>query len=408
MLEILILVFLIGVSAFFSGIEIALVSISMIKVKSLVKEKKRGSEALYRIKQNPHRMLITILTGNTVANVASASLATVIFTDLFGSSVVGITTGVMTFVILVFGAITPKTFAAQNVERVSLLVARPVELLSYIMSPIVTFFESISQRTSKLLGSKEEKQLSGEELKMMVTMGVREGILNREAAEMIRNLLEFEGTKVTDIMTPKADIEMIDSEAKLKDIIDFVVKMSYSRYPAYSGDGNKIVGVLDVDDVLKYVKNKKMDVKVKDIARQAYFVPESKEIDDLLSEFESKDVPLALIVDEYGNVSGLVTIEDILEEIVGDIFNKSGRESVHIKKVSDRLIRVDAKASIEEINRVLHLGLRGKQFNTIAGFIEHKLQRIPEGGEVIRLKKVTIEVDKVTPQGVKSVKIIRS
>lgn len=406
-IQIMALLFLVGLSAFFSGVEIAVISVSMIKVKSLVKQGKRGSDSLYRLKQSPHRLIITILIGNTLANVAAASLATVVFIGLFGSSGLGIATGVMAFLILVFGEITPKTFASQNAEHISLLVARPIELLSYVLSPVVGLFEATSRITSRLLGSTEQTQLSEEELEIMVTMGVKEGILNREAAEMMRNLLEFEGTGVTQIMTPKTDMKSIDSAAKLKDVIDFVVKMPYSRYPVYEGTGDKIVGVLDVDDVLRHVRDDKVNVKVKGIARKAYFVPESKKIDDLLSEFEGRDVPMAIVVDEYGDVSGLVTIEDVLEEIVGDIFDKSRRESVHIKRVSDRLIRVDAKVSIEEINEVLHLGLEEGHFNTLAGFIEHRLQRIPDEGEKIKLEKITIEVDRVTPQGIKSVKMIR-
>jgi CBS domain containing-hemolysin-like protein len=261
---------------------------------------------------------------------------------------------------------------------------------------------------SRLLGSKEEKQLTEEELRAIVTMGKEEGILSRESAEMMHNVLEFKGTKVTEIMTQKADIEMIDAESKLNEVIDFVVKTPYSRYPVYLGDKNKIVGILDVDDVLKYTKNKRLGVKVKNIVRPVFFVPESKEIDDLLTEFEDKEIPLAIVVNEYGYVSGLVTVEDILEEIVGDIFDKSKRTSLYIKKVSDNLIRVDAKASVEEINKVLHLGLKEKEFNTIAGFIEHRLQRIPKKGEKIRLKNITIEVDRVTKQKIKSVKIIKS
>jgi CBS domain containing-hemolysin-like protein len=406
--QIIILLILILFSALFSGIETALMSLNMIKVKSLVKQKKKGAETLHRIKQNPHKLIITILIGNNVVNIGAASLATVIFTNLAGSSGVGIATGVMTFLILVFGEITPKTFASQNAERVSLLVARPIEFLSYILSPLVKIFEIISRVMTKLLGSKKEKEISEEELKTIVTMGREEGILTKEAAEMMHNVLEFRGTKVTEVMTPKASVEMIDGNSKLKDIIDFVVKTPYSRYPIYSENEDKIIGILDVDDVLKYAKNKKLNVKVKDIDRPVFFVPESKEIDDLLSEFESKNIPLAVVVDEYGKVSGLVTVEDILEEIVGDIFDKSKRESIYIKKIGDKLIRADARASVEEINKILHLGLKEMNFNTIAGFVESRLQRVPKKGEKIKLKNITIEVDEVTKQGIKSVKIIKS
>jgi len=405
--QVIILAVLIIFSAFFSGIETALMSLNMVKVNSLVKQKKKGSETLHRLKQSPHKLIITILIGNNLVNIGAASLATVVFTDLFGSAGVGIATGVMTFLILVFGEITPKTFATQNAERISLFIARPIELLSYLLSPLVKVFELISRGMSKLLGSKKEEQLSEEELKSIVTMGKEEGILSKEVAGMMHNVLEFEGTKATEIMTPKVNIEMVDGKVQLKEIIDFVVKSPYSRYPVYSENKDKIIGILDVDDVLKYAKSRKLEVKVKNIIRPILFIPESKEIDDLLAEFEGKNIPLAIVVDEYGNVSGLVTIEDILEEIVGNIFDKSERGSVYIKKVNDKLIRVDAKASLEEINKILHLGLKEKHFNTIAGFIEHRLQRIPKEQEKIELKNVTIEVDKVTKQGIKSVKIIR-
>jgi len=348
------------------------------------------------------------MIGNNLANVGAAAIATVLFTDIFGSSGVGIATGIMTFFILVFGEITPKTYCAQNAERISLIMARPIELLSKILIPVVKVLEYITKGITRLLGTKKEKELSEEELRTMVTMGREEGILTREAANMMKNVLEFEGTKVTEIMVPKANINMVDANKNLRDVVDYVVKTPFSRYPAYSESTDKIIGILDVDDVLAYVKNNKLNVKVKNLLRKAFFVPETKEIDDLLTEFEGKDIPLAIIVDEYGNVSGLVAVEDILEEIVGDIFDKSKRESIHIKKVSDKLIRVDAKASIEEINKILHLGLKEKHFNTVAGFIEHKLGRIPKKGEKLNLKKVTIEVDDVTKQEIKSVKILRT
>lgn len=406
--QIITLIVLLFLSGVFSGVETALMSLNTVKVKALVRQRKRGAEVLYRLKQNPHKLIITILIGNNVVNIGAAALATVAFTNIFGSSGVGIATGVMTFLILVFGEITPKTFAAQNAERISLIVARPVELLSMALSPVIKFFELISRMMSKLLGSKEEEQVSEEELRAIVTMGKEEGILSREAARIMHNVLKFEGTKVTEIMTPKVSIEMVDGGARLEDVFDFVVKSPYSRYPVYIDNRDNVIGILDVDDVLKYVKNRRLTTKVKIIARPVYFVPESKEIDDLLSEFEGREIPVAVVVDEYSDVSGLVTVEDILEEIVGDIFDKSRRESVHINKVSDKLIRVDAKATVEEINKALHLGLKEEHFDTMAGFIEGRLQRIPKRGEKIRLKNVTIEVDKVTKQGIKSVKIIKS
>jgi len=406
--QIIILVVLLVFSALFSGIETALMSINMIKAKALLQQEKKGSIALNRIKNKPHKLIITILIGNNLVNIGAASLATVIFTDAFGSAGVGIATGVMTFLILIFGEITPKTYATQNAERISLMVARPIEVLSFILAPFVKVFALISKGMSKLLGSKKEDNLSEEELKTIVTMGAEEGILDKEAAQMMHNVLEFKETKVAEIMTPDIDVEMISGDKTLKEVIDFIVKSPYSRYPVYKSNKDKIIGVLDVDDILGHVKNDEFDIKIKDLVKDAFFVPESKEVDDLLFEFENKQVPMAIVVDEYGHVAGIVTVEDILEEIVGNIFDKSKDDNVYIDRIDAKEAKVDTKISIEEINKALHLGIKEGGFNTLAGFIEHKLQRIPKKGEKIRLKKITLIIEEADDQRVKSVKVIRS
>ena len=252
--QIITLVVLIIFSAFFSGVETALASINNIKANTLLKQKKRGSEALYRLKQDPHKIIITILIMNNVINIGAASLATVAFTELLGSSGVGIATGVMTFLVLVFGEITPKTLAVQNAEAISLVVARPIELLSKLLTPLVWFFGVISKFMLKILGSKDAPGLSEEEVKTIVTMGAEQGVLNKEAANIMQNVLEFESTKVNEVMTPKNDMSMIDADKKLKDVFEFIVKTPYSRYPIYSKRKDNIIGVIDVDDFLREVK----------------------------------------------------------------------------------------------------------------------------------------------------------
>ena len=404
--QIIILIVLLIFSGIFSGIETALMSISKIKVKSLLKQKKKGAETLYRIKQNPHKLIITLLIGNNVVNISSASLATVIFTDIFGSNGIGIATGIMTFLILIFGEIVPKTIATQNAEKISLLIAKPVEILSMMIYPLVKFFEIISRFIISFFGIKKEKLLSEEELKTIVTIGLEEGILNREAAK-IHNVLKFKKTRVEEIMTLKLDIQMINGQKKLKDIMDLIVKTRFSKYPVYSKNKENIIGILDVEDVLENIKNKKLNILVKTLIKKPFFVPEFKKADSLLVDLEKKEIPLAIVVDEYGSILGLVTMEDVLEEIVGDIFDKSRRDSIYIKKINNKLIQVNSRASIEQINKILHLGIKEEHFNTLAGFIEHKLQRIPIKGEKIHLKEVTILIDKVTNKKINSVRIIK-
>jgi putative hemolysin len=404
--QIIILVVLLILSGFFSGVETALMSISNVKVKSLVKQRRRGSLALEKIKANPHKLIITILIGNNVVNIAAASLSTLIFTEFFGSAAIGISTGVMTFLILVFGEITPKTYASQNSEYVSLKVAKIILWLSVILTPVIYIFEKISKLMSKILGSKGEQKLTEEELETIVTMGRKEGILEKEAAEMMHNVLKFGQTTADEIMTPRVNMVLINGENKLNDVLDLIIKTPYSRYPVYLGNRDKIEGIIDIDDVLKQVKNKKLNVKIKTFLRPILFIPETKEIDDLLTEFEGKDVPMAIVVDEYGDVQGLVTVEDILEEIVGDIFDKSKIKSLKFSP-QQKKICLDATTSIDDINRSLKLGLRGEKFNTIAGYVVETLGRVPRVGEKIRLKNATIEVTQATKQTVKRVKIIK-
>lgn len=404
--QIIIFIVLIILSAFFSGIETALMSLNPVKVRSLVKQNKKGSAVLYRLKQKPHKLIITILVGNNLVNIGTAALATAFFINLLGSTGIGIATGVVTFVILVFGEIIPKTFASQNAEKISLAVARPVEILSIVLSPLVWFFEKISKIMLKVLGSKKEEVLSRTELETIVSLGRKEGILEKDAAEIIHNVLRFEGTTVRQIMTPKIEMLTVDGNKKLSEVLDYIVKTPHSRYPVMINE-NEIIGVLDIDDVLKQVRDKKLSKKIKSLIRPIIFVPETKEIDDLLTEFEGKEVPMAIVVDEYGDIEGIVTVEDILEEIVGNIFDKSKTKNIYLKKLNEKEMMVDAKIPVDRLNESLNLGIKGEQYNTLAGYIEHKLQRIPRKGEKLKLKNVTIEVQEVTRQGIKKVKITR-
>ncbi len=405
---IIFLILLIILSGIFSGMETAMLSITMIKAHSLERRKIKGADALLRLKQEPHKLIITILLMNNLVNISAATLATVIFTDLFGSSGVGIATGIMTFVILVFGEICPKSIAAHNPENIALKVAKPLEIFIYAIYPIVKFFEFIAKTATKFFGGKKSAHISEDEIRTIVVMGEKEGILSKDVADMMNNVLEFEERTVTDIMTPFEYVEMLDGNKKLKQILNFIIKSRYSKFPIYSSTNNNIIGLLHIDDVLKYLKNKKVEIKIKFLIKKIPFVPESKRVEDLLNEFEGKDIPAAMVVDEYGAILGLVTLEDILEEIVGDIFDKSRTNSVYVKRLNKKQALIDPKISINDVNKIFSLNLKKENFNTLAGFIEHRLKRIPIKGEKIRLKNnVMIEVVSVTKKGIKSVKLIK-
>ncbi|MBT7706443.1 HlyC/CorC family transporter [archaeon] len=405
--QIILLITFLLLSGFFSGIETAFMSISRIKVKSLLNQKRKGAKTLAKLKENHHKLIITILIGNNVVNIAAASLATVIFSQIFSSSVIGISTGIMTVLILIFGEITPKTIAASRAEKISLATAPLIYWLSVMLSPLVWLFEKFSRGINRILGVQGEEKLSEEELETVVTMGRKEGILEKEAAEMMHNVIKFGETTAREVMTPSVTMVMIDGNKKINDVIDFIVKTPYSRYPVYSGDENNIVGILDIDDVLKQVKLKKLSTPVKKIVRPVSFIPETKEIDDLLTELEGKEVPMAMVVDEYGEIEGLITVEDILEEIVGDIFDKSKTKGLNLDKTKNSIM-VDARTSIDEINKALELGIDGQHFTTIGGYMTEKMGRIPRVGEKMKLRKVTLEVRRATVREIKRIKISKN
>ena len=406
--EVIILLALIILSACFSGMETALMAVSKVKVNSLVEQKRKGAHALQRIKDKTSKLIITILIGNNLVNIGAASFATVVFTDLLGSKGLGIAMGSMTFLILVFGEIIPKTFSAKNSVRVSLIVAGPIEILMKLLSPFVWFFERITILVTKLSQSKEEQIVSEEELKSFLILGRKEGILEKDEAEMMHNILDFKDTKVVEVMTHEDEVEMIEGNKTIQEVLEFIVKSPFSRYPVYLKERDNVVGVIDVDDVLKAIHDKKTSRKVRSLAKGVLFVPESKDVDDLLSDLDKRNEKIALVVNEYEDVIGLVSIEDILEEIVGDVFDKSRRRSSYLKKIGDNTYRTKAKIPLEELNKILGTKINSETSNTLGGFIQDRLERIPKNGEKIKYRKLTFVVEKVSNKGIELVKIFKN
>lgn len=406
-LQIAVLAILLCLSAFFSGIETALMSVSSIKVKTLVKQKKRGADALQRIKSNPERLLVTILVGNNVVNISAAAIATSVATSMFGDVGVGIATGIMTLLVLMFGEITPKSYSTHHSEKVALRVARTVEIISKILFPIVRSFEAFSNLMMRIFGKKGSEKLTEDELKTIVTIGAEQGIIKREIAGMMNSLIKFEKTHVGEVMTHRDEMIMIDGSRTIGEVIDFVVKTPYSRYPVYLDNEDNVVGIVDVDEMLAKLKSGKTGTKISKISRKPYFVPATKEIANLLYDFEARGTVIAVVVDEFGHVKGLVTVDDVMEEIVGDIFDKSKKPSIYIKRISPSELLVDARVTVEMLDDYMDLGLPERDFDTIAGLIQKRTGEIPKKGEIIHLKKVKIIIEDSDEKTIKKVRIVK-
>lgn len=324
--QIIILFILVALSAFFSASETALMSINIIRVKSLLKKGISGSQTLYKLKKDPHKLIVTILIGNNIVNISASAIATSLFITAFGSKSVAIAAGVMTLIILTFGEILPKTFAVQHAERISLLASRPIHFLSILFYPLIKMYSFLSRLVSKCIRPKKEKKISEDELKIILTLSRKEGVLSSGAAKIMHKVLDFEDTPVTKVMTPKEKMKTINGDIKINKAIDIISRCGHSRYPVYFEDKDNIIGVVDVDDVLKAIKEKKSNELIKNIIRPIEFVSPTKEIGEIFYDFEDKSVLMAIVVDRSGEVIGLLTIEDILEEIVGNIFDKSNKK----------------------------------------------------------------------------------
>jgi len=324
---------LLFLSAFFSSSETALVSMSRLRVRHLVKQGKSGAKTLKKLKDDPKRLLITILICNNLVNVSASVLATIIAMDLFKNNAVSYAIGIMTFLILVFGEITPKTFATYHNRKFSLFVARPIYFLSIILYPLVIVFDGIALFFMKLFGMPKKKKplVTEAEIKTIVELGEDVGAIKKIEEALIKNVFRFDDVEVEDIMTPKNKIFSLDAEKKLKDVIPTLLKKHHTRVPVYRKDPENIMGVVYKSDILDYYVKKKTDLPLRKIMKHAFFISGTSKIDALLKKFLAKHVHIAIVLNENHKLVGIVTLEDVLEELVGEIVDEKEAEKLKVK-----------------------------------------------------------------------------
>jgi len=414
-------VILLVLSAFSSASETALASVSHIRVKRMLEEKTKGAETLNNLLAHPSRFLAAILILNNLVNIAAASLATVLAVRyfeylglrLYAGYITGISTGIVTFLVLVYGEITPKTYAAQNAEKVSLLVARPVSFLVTILFPVARVFIAIANFFTKLLGGKTMREgpfLTEEEMKTMVTVGEEEGVIEEEEKEMIHSIFEFGDTIVKEVMVPRMDMVCVENTASAEDVLGIITKEGFSRIPVYEESIDNIIGIVYAKDLLMVDKSgkEKMTISVKTLMRPAYYIPETKKVNELLRELQKKRQHMAIVVDEYGGTAGLVTIEDLLEEIVGEIFDEYDLEEVLIEEVDENNVRVDARVNLDKINEFLEMALPEEyEFETIGGFVYSLVGKIPMAGEKIEYDNLIFTVEKLVGRRISKILITK-
>lgn len=405
--KIIILVILIVLSAFFSGVEIALFSLSRLRVKHLVKKKVRGARMVERLKAKPERLLVTILIGNNVVNIGASALATSIVFQFTKSYAVGITTGIMTLIILIFGEITPKTLAARYNERIALTVAKPLHILQTLLFPVMIVFEALTNLLTNISGQKKRPLVTQEEIETFVSVAEKAGQIKDVERRMIHRIFKLDDLEAKDVMTPRHKIVSLSADSKVRDVAEVFHSKGYSRLPVYKGNLDHIKGFLHVVDVQRWVLQKN-DQPVSDIMRPILFVPESKKLDSLLRFFQRKKQHVAVVVNQFGTNTGLVTLEDVLEEIVGEIMDETEKIEPVIQKLSERSYLVQGRADVDEINEKCKLNLpEDKAPYTISSYILDKIGRIPREGDIIKLPKLEIKVKEMEGNSINTVIITR-
>ena len=410
-IEISILGVLIGLSGFFSGLEVALVGVTKSKVVQLFNEGKKGSKALHKLKTNPSWMMSSVNLGNNLVNVGASALATSVAMRLFGNDGLGIAVGIMTFLILVFGEITPKTYCNANSTKIALRYAPVLLGFSYVFYPVVKFFEVITKGVVKMTGSSyAPPPITEEDIKGVIDQGLEEKALEKEEMELVHGALKFDDTVIRSVMTPRVKMFSLNSKMILFEALPQINQRGHSRIPIFGENADDIVGFIHVRDVLKELEKDNKRVTLEEIARKPVFASQEKMISSLLKEMKGRKTHMAIVIDEHGGVEGLVTLEDLLEEIVGEIEDETDlTRGTGYEKIDQDTIITNGDIEIDIINEIFKTKIPdGDDYASLNGLLHEKLQDIPQEGDKVEIQELRIVVEEVSkniPQKIRIEKI---
>lgn len=399
-IQLVCLVLLLGLSAFFSSAETAMTTVNHIRIKSLAEQGDRRAVKLLKILDNKPKMLSAVLVGNNLVNISASSLTTTLVISLFGNTAVGIATGVLTLLVLIFGEITPKTLASVHAEPLALAYASIITLLMTILTPVIFLVNKLSFALMKLLGvdpNAKATPMTEHELRTLVEVGHEEGAIESEEHQMINNVFDFGDSKAMDIMVPRIDITYVQVDSSYNEVVDIFKTTRFTRLPVIEDSTDNIIGILNMKELL--IIDSKDEFSIRSIMKEPFFTFEHKSTSSLLDEMREKSINFAIVLDEYGATAGLITLEDILEEIVGDINDEySGRDEVEIVElISGREYMLSGSLKLDDMNEALELNLVSEDYDSLGGYIiEHLEDQIPEIGEYITTdENVRLEVTEV-------------
>ncbi|WP_336336324.1 hemolysin family protein [Haloarcula brevis] len=407
------IVLLIVLSAFFSSSEIAMFSLPAHRTEALVEDGVPGARTLKRLKADPHRLLVTILVGNNLVNIAMSSIATgLLAMYLSQGQAVAVATFGITAIVLLFGESAPKSYAVENTESWALRISRPLKFAEKVLLPLILLFDYLTRVVNKITGGRsaiETSYVTREEIQDIIETGEREGVLDEDEREMLQRTLRFNDTIAKEVMTPRLDMTAVAKEASVEEALETCIQSGHARIPVYEGSLDNVIGVIHIRDLvrdLNYGEALARDMELEDLIEPTLHVPESKNVDDLLTEMRAERLHMVIVIDEFGTTEGLVTMEDLTEEIVGEILE--GEEEEPIEYVDDDTVTVKGEVNIEEVNEALDLDLpEGEEFETIAGFIFNRAGRLVEEGETITYDGVEIRVEQVENTRIMKARVVR-
>ncbi len=405
--QIIALVFLVTMSAVFSSSETAITSVSKIKVRQLDQKDNKNAHLLKKLHDNMQATISTILIGNNIVNIAASSIATILFTKYFNENGAVVSTVVMTIFVLIFGEVLPKTIAQYKNKSVALKFSRFIYLLTIIFKPIVKVLNLLTRLVIKLFIGEDgdSSTLTEEELKTLVEVSEEEGVIKNQETEIMINALELKKTLAVDIMTPRTSMASVDIEDAENDLKEIIKNITYSRIPVYEDNIDDIIGVLHIKELAHKIIEDDSDFKIRDILKPAFYAYEYIPVVDLFKQMRAKNISISIIIDEYGGTSGIVTMEDILEELVGEIDDEYDNEK-EVTKLSDNEYLVDPEMRIDEVNERFDLNIQSEKFDSIGGFVIELLDRMPKSKDEVEFENLKFVVVNVYKRKITQLMII--
>lgn len=405
--QIIILVILLLLSGFFSSAETALTTVNKIRIRALADEGNKRAATVLKITEDSGKLLSAILIGNNIVNLSASSLTTTLVYGLAGPAV-AIATGILTILILIFGEITPKTMASIHAEKMSLIYAPIIYWMMKLMTPIIFIINGMSGFVFLLIGvdpNKRNDQMTENELRTIVDVSHEDGVIEEEEKEMIHNVFDLGDAKAKDVMVPKINVTFADIDMTYDELIHLFREDKFTRLPVYEGSKDNVIGTINIKDLLLYDTDK--DFSIRDFLRKAHFTYEFKDISELLVEMRTSSFNIAIVLDEYGETAGIITLEDILEEIVGEIHDEyDENEEENILSISDLEYIVEGSTNLDDLNDSLHLNLESDDYDSVGGFIIDHLDRLPvTGDEITTAEGIRMVVDALDKNRIEKVHI---